>query len=322
MSELRYHPFLDQWVITATHRQDRTFLPPESQCPFCPSREARTDTEVSGDYDIVVLENRFPSLAEDPPEPSAPGIVRPTYGVCEVVLYSPDHSASVSTLPLTQIRKLTRVWRERYIDLASRPGIDYVFIFENRGREIGVTLTHPHGQIYAYPFVPPIPLAELKSEQRHREEKGFELWESWVEQERGGLREVFRNDHFFAVVPFCARYPFETWVVPLKPLSSLREFEPAELDGLAEAIQEVIKAYDNLFGFPLPYVMVMHQQPTRAGFEPTRFHVEFYPPHRTAQKLKYLAGSESGAGAFINDTLPEESAALLREAMERPLSIV
>lgn len=316
MSELRYHPFLDQWVIVATHRQDRTFLPPDELCPFCPSQPGLPPTEIPGDFDIVVLENRFPSMLQSPPEPSVGGEVRPSLGACEVIVYSPDHAASVSTLPLSQIQKLARVWRERYIELAGRPGVEYVFIFENRGKEIGVTLTHPHGQIYAYPFLPPIPLAELRAEHLHGGES--DLWRRWISEEAGNIREVFRNDLFVAVVPFCARYPFEVWVVPFEPLSSLREFSPSDLDALAEAIQVVAKAYDKLFGFPFPYIMAMHQQPTVDGFARTRFHVEFYPPHRSANKLKYLAGSESGAGVFINDTLPEESAVLLRAALLTP----
>ncbi len=320
MSELRYHPFLDTWVITATHRQERTFLPPDDYCPLCPTRPGGFPTEVPFEtYDIAVFENRFPSLRTPPEAPSTAGFemmpIRPSEGICEVVLYTPEHSASFARLPLERVRRLARVWKDRYIELAERPEVEYVFIFENKGRDIGVTLTHPHGQIYAYPFIPPIPRQELESAWRHERTTGRNLHDQWLGTEiADGARIVWENDRFVAVVPFFARYPYEVHAAPRRPLRSLREFEPEDLDGLAEVLLRVARKYDGLFGFSLPYVMAMHQEPAVPGYDYARFHVEFYPPHRTAEKLKYLAGSEAGAGAFINDTLPEESAERLREA--------
>ncbi|MFQ3667265.1 MAG: galactose-1-phosphate uridylyltransferase [Fimbriimonadaceae bacterium] len=317
MSELRYHPFLDTWVITATHRQDRTFLPPDDYCPLCPTAPGGFPTEVPfPEYDIVVFENKFPSLSPTPPEPAirSTGLtpVRPSEGVCEVVLYSQDHNGTFAGLPFSQVRKLTRVWRERYIELSSRPAVEYVFVFENKGKEIGVTLVHPHGQIYAYPFIPPTLRTELASERRHLESTGKNLFEEWLAQELAGPRIVAQNDSFVAVVPFFARYPYEVHVVARGSLRSLAPMSPAELDDLAEILLVVARKYDLLFGFSLPYIMVMHQEPAVPGYEFTRFHVEFYPPYRTANKLKYLAGSEAGAGAFINDTLAEDTSATLR----------
>ncbi|HVL39126.1 MAG TPA: hypothetical protein VM328_07020, partial [Fimbriimonadaceae bacterium] len=177
MSELRYHPFLDTWVITATHRQDRTFHPPADYCPLCPTKPGGFPTEIpSESYDIVVFENKFPSLRPDPLEPDVEGSalmpVRPSYGVCEVVCYSDQHDATFATLPETQVRKLTRVWKERTCELREREGIQYVFVFENKGKEIGVTLSHPHGQIYAYPYIPPVLVDELGAERRHFERTG------------------------------------------------------------------------------------------------------------------------------------------------------
>lgn len=320
MSELRYHPFLDQWVITATHRQDRTFLPPDDYCPLCPTQPGGFPTEVPFPaYDVVVFENKFPSLQPRPDAPEVPGSellpVRESFGVCEVVAYSDDHDATFAQLPDVQVRKLTRVWRERYRELGARPEVEYVFIFENKGKEIGVTLSHPHGQIYAYPFIPPTPRIELESERRHFAATGRILMQDWLEEERTerkGRHIIAQNETFVALVPFFARYPYEVHVAPRRHLRSLAAMGDRELDDLAAMLLIVARKYDRLFGFSLPYIMAMHQEPTIPGYEFDCFHVEFYPPYRTAEKLKYLAGSEAGAGAFINDTLPELTADILR----------
>ncbi len=321
MSELRYHPFLGTWVITATHRQDRTFLPPADFCPLCPTERGGFPTEIPmPDYDLVVFENKFPSLRPDPAPPEVEGTelmpVLPSHGVCEVVCYSSRHDASLASLPQSQVRKLTRVWKDRYIALGARPEVEYVFIFENKGKEIGVTLSHPHGQIYAYPYIPPVLATELGNERTHFQRTGRSLWQDWLDAEtRDGRRIVWQNEEFIVAIPFFARYPYEVYVVPKRGLRSLEDFGPRELDSLAETLSGLTKALDSLFGFSLPYIMVIHQKPTIEGYDFTRFHVEFYPPYRTATKLKYLAGSEAGAGAFINDTLPEQKAAELRALM-------
>jgi UDPglucose--hexose-1-phosphate uridylyltransferase len=318
MSELRYHPFLDEWVITATHRQDRTFHPPPDYCPLCPTKPGGFPTEIPREsYDIAVFENKFPSLSPDPPEPGVEGTplmpVRPSAGVCEVVCYTDRHDLTFAQLPLSQIRKLARVWRERYVELSERSEVEYVFIFENKGKEIGVTLSHPHGQIYAYPYIPPVPRTELESERRHFERHGRPLMGDWLEEERAsGERLVWENTRFVALVPFFARYPYEVYVAPKEHLPSMREMAPEDLDDLAEILRVVTRKYDALFGFSMPYIMAMHQAPALPEYEFTWFHVEFYPPYRTENKVKHLAGSESGAGAFINDTLPEETAKRLR----------
>jgi UDPglucose--hexose-1-phosphate uridylyltransferase len=328
MSELRYHPFLDQWVITATHRQDRTFHPPADYCPLCPTKPGGFPTEVPFEsYDIVVFENKFPSLSPSPPEPEVAGNwltpVRPSCGVCEVVLYSENHDTTFATMPFHQVRKLTRVWRDRYTELADREGVEYVFIFENKGKEIGVTLAHPHGQIYAYPYIPPTLEVELAAERGHFERTGRHLMADVLAHE--GIGEpgdhepyepdhvIWQNDTFVAFVPFFARYPYEVWVTSKRHISSLRHMGDRDLDQLGQALLAVTKKYDKLFGFSMPYIMAMHQEPAITGYTFNWFHVEFYPPYRTANKLKYLAGSEAAAGAFINDTLPEVTAKTLRE---------
>lgn len=239
--------------------------------------------------------------------------VQPGLGVCEVVCYSDDHTATFASLPLSQIRKLTRVWQERYLELAAQPDIEYVFIFENKGKEIGVTLSHPHGQVYAYPFIPPVIATEIAHEKSHFETTGRSLYDDWLLAE-DGERTVEENETFVALIPFFARYPYEVHVVAKGDLPSLGKASPCQLDDLAKILHSIAKRYDRLFGFPMPYVMAMHQEPAISGFEFNRLHVEFYPPYRTADRLKFLAGSEAGAGAFINDTLAEESAERLRNA--------
>lgn len=322
MSELRYHPFLDQWVITATHRQDRTFHPPPDFCPLCPTKRGGFSTEIPLEaYDIVVFENRFPSLHPEPPEPAVGGSpllrTEPAHGACEVVCYSDQHDATLATLPSIQVRKLVRVWKQRYEALSARPEIQYVFIFENKGKEIGVTLTHPHGQIYAYPFIPPVISTELRMQDLHRS-KGRCLFDDWLADERAdGRRVLFETEAFIAVIPFFARYPYEAHLVATGDVASLAEMGPSLLDDLALSLHRIVKSYDRLFGFSLPYILAVHQQPARGWNGRARFHIELYPPHRSETKLKYLAGSESGAGAFINDTLPEQTAQRLREAASK-----
>jgi UDPglucose--hexose-1-phosphate uridylyltransferase len=320
MSELRWHPILEEWVITATHRQDRTFFPPPDYNPLAPTKPGGFPTEVpAADYDIVVFENKFPSLQRNPPDPAIDGTalmpVRPVIGVCEVVVYTPQSDATLAELPLEKIEHLIWVWTDRFAELSARPEVEYVFIFENKGREIGVTLSHPHGQIYAYPFVPPKLRTEVASAQRHWEKTGRNLFLDVLAQEQeDGRRIVLENESFVATVPFFARYPYEVHITASRPgVGALTDMTRPEQHDLAVILKTMLGKYDNLFGISLPYMMVLHQRPTDGGAYPYyQFHIEFYPPNRTKDKLKYLAGSEAGAGAYINDTLAEDKAAELR----------
>ena len=323
MSELRWHPMLGEWVATATHRQDRTFLPPPDFCPLCPTKPGGFPTEIpEPDYDIVVFENRFPSLSPDPPVPAIEGDdfyrVRPSIGECEVVVYTPNHSSTLAQEPVEQIYKLVQVWTDRFRELSARDYVDYVFIFENKGEAIGVTLHHPHGQIYAYPFVPPRILTELEESKRHFDETGRCLLCDVLERERSdGVRVVAENNGFAAYIPFFARYPYEVHITAKRHVRDMTEFDRSEQLDLAAILKQIIAAYDRLFNVSFPYMMVLHQQPSDGGnYDYYHFHIEFYPPMRTATKLKYLAGSETGAGLFINDTLAEEKAAELRSHVE------
>lgn len=321
MSELRWHPFLEQWVITATHRQDRTFLPPADYCPLCPTRPGGFPTEIPApDFDIVVFENKFPSLQAHPPRPAVAATplspVQPARGICEVVVYSPEHQGSLGSMPLPRIRNLLRVWKDRYLDLGAKDFVKYVFVFENRGEAVGVTLHHPHGQIYAFPYIPPVVEKELAASREHWSRTGRCLFcDVLAEEISDGRRLVVQGDGFAAFVPFFARWPYETWLAPRRHIGSMAEWTEADEEALAAGLKDLLRKFDALFGKPFPYVMVVHQSPTDGGdHRDCHLHFEFYPPLRSANRMKFLAGCESGAGSFINDTVAEESAAELRRA--------
>jgi UDPglucose--hexose-1-phosphate uridylyltransferase len=328
LSELRWNPVLEEWVITATQRQDRTFFPPPEYCPLCPTKPGAFPTEIPApEYDIVVFENKFPSLRPEPPEPAVEAMdvcpVAPAVGVCEVVVYSSDHNSELATMPFEKFHKLVYVWADRFQELGDRPEVKFVFLFENKGREIGVTLAHPHGQIYAYPFIPPIPERELRGCKKHYDAHGECLLCRLVKDElEDGRRIVARNEGFVAYIPFFARYPYEVHIHPLQHRPAITDFDGEEKRQLAQILQNVIVKYNRLWPErpSLPYIMVTHQRPTDAGsdaYPHYHYHIEFYPPYRTPDKLKFLAGSEAGAGAFINDTLAEEKATILRDVDPR-----
>ena len=321
--ERRFDPTTAEWRTFATHRQDRTFLPVADHCPLCPARDASFRTEIpAASYDLAVFDNRFPALVADPPVPPLPSTplypVEPAWGATEVVVYSDDHDATLGELGADHIRRLVDVWADRYRVLGGRDEVAYVFVFENRGEVIGVTLSHPHGQIYAYPEIPPRPRAELEAGLAHLARHGTCVFCDVVARERAeGLRLVAQNGRFLAFVPFAARFPYEVHLIAHRHATSLLDLTDPERDDLAQLLEAVLHGFDALFGFPLPYVMSMHQAPTDDGpwQEVSHLHLEFTPVHRTATKLKYLAGSELGAGAFINDATPEVTASQLRAAV-------
>jgi len=319
MLELRWNPILKQWRIIATHRQNRTYKPPKDYCPLCPAKKGGLPTEVPAeDYDIVVFENKYPSLQQESPETISSGSNffkhSKAQGICEVVLFTSDHDGIMSEKPLSRYIKLVKVWRDRYRELGDKDFIDYVFIFENKGEEVGVTLNHPHGQIYAYPFIPPIIGQQLNSSKEYLEKEGKCLFCKTLEEEKeDGRRIIISNDSFTALVPFSASYTYEVHIYANKHLPSFNDFSEKEEIDLAAILKTLLMKYDNLFGFVFPYIMAIHQQPSNGtGKEYSHFHIEFYPPYRTKDKLKYLAGSELGAGAFINNSLPEENAQELK----------
>lgn len=321
MSELRWHPILEEWVVTATHRMNRTFLPPDDYCPLCPTRPGAHPTEIpADDYEIVSFENRFPALQHPPPEPEVGETelykVRPADGICEVLCYTPRHTGTLTDATLEEMRNLVEVWTDRFNELGGRGFVDYVLIFENKGKDIGVTLTHPHGQIFAFPFIPPKIHRELDSARRHKQRTGRCLFCDILDEEvADGRRIVVENDSFVAAIPFFARYPYEVYVLPRKHHQNMLSFDQAERDDLANILKVILLKYDNLWQMSLPYMMIMHQAPTDGrDYGYYHYHIEFHPPNRTRDKLKYLAGCETGAGTFIVDAAVEEKAAELREA--------
>jgi UDPglucose--hexose-1-phosphate uridylyltransferase len=321
LNELRWDPTLREWVAYATRRQDRTFLPPAEYCPLCPTRPGGFPTEIEREsYDIAVFENKFPSFVRDAGVPDEPGTpltpTAPGRGVCEVVVYSDDHDATLASLGERRIRNLIEVWADRYGELGAREEVRYVFIFENKGEAIGVTLHHPHGQIYGFPFIPPRPAKELQAAREYGEQNDGSCLHCDVlaQEQEDGRRVVVKGEHFTAFIPFYAHFPFEVHLYAGRCAPSIADLDAGERRDLASVLERLLVGYDDLFGFSLPYMMVMHQAPTDGDDYDgiAHFHIEFYPPNRTGEKLKYQAGSETGAGAFIMDVLPEESAETLR----------
>jgi len=294
-------------VAYATHRQDRTFLPPSESCPLCPTRPGGIPTEIPfEDFEVAVFENRFPSFLPGAPDPPrVPVRTARAEGVCEVVVYGPEHEARVATLSQARRELLVRVWADRHRVLSSREEIQCVMPFENRGEAVGVTLHHPHGQIYAYDFVPPV---------LQREAEAFRDGPVLLDllARLGGTYTVVEDERVAALVPPFARYPYEVWILPKALRAGPWQFDDAEVASFAHVWGEVVRRYDALFAKPFPYVMVLHAAP-KGEEDFFHFHVEFYPPLRTADKLKYLAGTEQGAGTFVVDALPEDTARLLRE---------
>ncbi len=311
-NHLRWHPLRGEWVAYASHRQNRTFLPPAEFNPLAPTSDPANPTELpAGPYDAAVFENLFPTLARNPHDPPVSIVdTRRGAGACEVVVFTQDPGATLGALPLWHLELLVEVWADRYRELGARDEIQYVFEFENRGVEVGVTLSHPHGQIYAYPFVPPVAARELGLQAEYFSRCGRGLLESLLSAEvADGRRLLYASEAVVAVVPACARYSYEVWIAPVRPAPSVAALEARERAELARALKVVLLKFDRLWARPFPYVMVFHQAPTDGLPHPeAHFHIEFYPAFRMPARLKYLAGSELGAGVFTADTLPEEKA--------------
>jgi UDPglucose--hexose-1-phosphate uridylyltransferase len=297
----RWNPLRREWVLVAASRQARTFLPDRADCPLCPSRAGRSTEIPAARFEAAVFENRFPAMVP----------ARPAGGSCEVVVYTDEHDGAFATLPPDRLDLLAEVWTDRYRELTSRRGIRYVFIFENRGEQVGVTLHHPHGQIYAYPFVPPVAALELR-----RQTPGCLQCRLIADELKGRRRMLINEGGIVAYVPGYARWPYEVHVATRMHRPALPALTPSSRRSFLLAMQRIARAYDRLLEVPMPYMMAMHQAPSGRPVAQAHLHVEFYPVLRDRGRLKYLAGSESGAGVFINDTLAEESADRLRAVLE------
>jgi UDPglucose--hexose-1-phosphate uridylyltransferase len=315
-SEIRYDPILDEWVAIAAHRQTRTHLPPSDECPLCPSTPTRSTEVPAYDYDVAVFENRFPSFshrrgAVDPPH--LPGLTdtRPGYGRCEVVCFTADHNASFASLTPSRVRLVVEAWADRTAELNALPDVEQVFCFENRGEAIGVTLSHPHGQIYAYPFVTPRTRRMLRSARRHP--SGNLLADALAAERTVAERVVASNEHWTAFVPAWARWPYEIHLYPHRQVPDIPALSGDERDAFGPVYLEVLRRLDGLFGIKMPYIAAWHQAPVRVDRELSYLHLQVFSIQRAPGKLKYLAGSESGMGVFVNDVRPEQAAERLRE---------
>ncbi|MGW1077515.1 galactose-1-phosphate uridylyltransferase [Streptomyces sp. NPDC002537] len=304
-AEIRRDPLLGDSVVIASHRQGRTHHPPPDACPLCPSRDGRPTEIPAPDYDVAVFENRFPSLAGDS-------------GRCEVVCFTPDHHASFADLTDERAALVLAAWTDRTAELSRLPSVRQVFCFENRGREIGVTLGHPHGQIYAYPFTTPRTERVLASvAEHHRWTGGRNLFDATVAAERAdGRRVVLDTGHWTAFVPYAAHWPYEVHLHPRRRVPDLPALDDAARTEFPQVYLELLRRFDRIFDGqgPTPYISAWHQAPVhhplRSEFA---LHLELFTIRRAPGKLKFLAGSESGMSVFINDVPPEAAAARLRE---------
>lgn len=322
-SDLRFDRTTGQWVIIAAQRQDRTYHPPAEACPLCPGPTGLTSEVPAPDYDVVVFENRFPSLAGAGPSLATPAhnagigadfVSKPGIGRCEVICFSADHTGSFADLPAAHARLVVQAWRHRTADLLAQPGVEQVFCFENRGEEIGVTLAHPHGQIYGYPYLTPRTATMLDQARGHRNNHGSNLFADLLAAELAdGSRVVARTELFTAFVPFAARWPVEVHLYPNRRVHNLTELTEAELDDFAVLYRNLLGRFDRIYDAPLPYMAALHQYRIDGAQGEGYFHVELMSIRRSATKLKYLAASESAMDAFIVDVIPESVAARLRE---------
>lgn len=328
--EQRWHPLRREWIIVAAHRQDRpwsgkieTVAGPDipafdPECFFCPGN-ARVSGIVNDDYDdVFVFDNDHPCVGVDAPTdlavPPAPYDASPASGVARVVCYHPRHDLSLGRLGASGMLRLIRCWASQYEELGARPEVNHVLIFENRGQAVGVSNPHPHCQIYATNFVFTTIQNEAVFSADYHAQTGRSLLGDMMRFEQDdGRRIITQKKTAMAFVPYSARWAYECYVAPLRPVQRLAELTTAERSDLAEALGEVLVRYDNLWQMPFPYVMVLHHAPTDGRDHPGfHFHIELHPPLRKPNLLKHLAGPEIGGGSFLSDTWPEDKAAELR----------
>lgn len=321
---MRQDVLTGDWVSIAAARQNRVFLPPVDQDPLAPQTPGNP-SEVPARYDVAVFENRSPSFGPDlAGAPNSPrglddlaelglGRTRTSVGRCEVVCFSPDHEGSFGTQTPSRARTVIEAWADRTEALSALPGVQQVFPFENRGEAVGVTLRHPHGQIYAYPYITPKTQQTLDTIHR----TAPDLFQRILDFERSGDRVVLSGEHWTAFVPFAARWPIEVHMLPHRQIPDFATTSDAERDELATLYLRLLRGIDALYDSPTPYIAAWHQAPVHRGRDTFRLHLQLTSPRRAADKLKYLAGSESAMGAWIADVAPESAAENLRKAIER-----
>lgn len=330
--EERWHPLREEWVVVAAHRQDRPWsgsvvaapraTPPTyaADCYLCPGNRrvsGQTNPAYSGVY---TFDNDHPCVGPlAPSEPAAPvGFykVQSAQGLARVVCYTPRHDLSLGSLSHAEMLALFVEWQAQYRELAARPEVRSVLLFENRGEAVGVSSPHPHCQIYATNFVFRAIEVEVDASRRHLAATGRHLFQDIIQAEReDGRRILAENAGAIAFLPYFARYSYETYVAPKRSVASLADLELSELRDLVSVLKDVLNRFDALWSMPFPYVMTLRQAPTDGGdYSAYHFHVQFQPPLRKPHLLKFLAGPETGGGNFVSDTAPEEKAAELRAA--------
>lgn len=319
MAEYRYHPLIRDWVIIASSRQARPQMP-KDWCPFCPGSGKVPDEG----YRVLRYPNDFPALSQTPPRPDDVATeffrVEPAYGRCEVILYSPEHTATVADLSDDHMGELARIWKQAYCEIGADEKIEYVMIFENRGEAVGVTMPHPHGQIYGYGKLPKKIQLELESARDYYQREGECLYCRLLsEEKKANQRVIFENDYFTVVLPFFTEYPYGVYIFSRRHVPSLAQMDDAQLYALGQVVKRTAGMFDHLFGYTFPYMMCMHNAPVgkETCEKEWHFHIEFFPPMRAADKIKYNASSETGAWAHCNPTCPEEKAGELRAAYRR-----
>jgi len=311
MMERRWNLLTGEWVMVSAYTQARP-TNPTNFCPLCPGGD-----EFETEYDLVSFDNRYPSMKLDAPEVQSTGIYRKarSNGKCEVVVYTIEHESAMSMMPIHQIEKLIQMWVDRYLDLSQNRFIKYVFIFENRGKEVGATLPHPHGQLYAFPFIPKRIEAKLQALSQYYDENGTCAVCDIVDNEiKLKERIIYENESVIALVPFYARWPYEVHIYPKRHVSTLVELTNTERNHLAKALKVVTMKYDLLFKQAFPYMMMLFQAPVNdvSYLHAFHFHIEFNPVKRDKDKIKWMASVETGTWAFINPKIPEEAAKELR----------
>jgi UDPglucose--hexose-1-phosphate uridylyltransferase len=320
IGHLRLDPLVNEWVAVASHRQHRIFLPPKELCPLCPTTAEKKTEIPDSSYEVVVFENRAPALrspASNWSLPSIAGIDTPNAdaaGACEVVCYTADHNTSFAKLSIQQIRTVLEAWKDRTAELSKLDYIAQIFPFENRGEEVGVTLSHPHGQIYAYSFLPPRIERMLEAATSHLKQTGRVLLDDVIAREvRDEKRIIAQNQEWIAYVPYAARYPFEIHLAPKRTVADFTQLDDVQSQLFAPIAKEILARLDGVFGIEMAYIASWYQAPVRSGRDSMRLHWQIVSVRRQPGKLKYLSGSESGMGAFIMDLEPEQSAQQLRD---------
>lgn len=318
MAELRWHPLTKDWVMIASHRQNRPQMP-KDWCPFCPG-----SGKVPEEFEVFEYDNDFPALSPTPPAPDdvANDFFKTAecYGKCEVVLYSSGHTVTLPELSDSHVRKLVELWCQRFEKISSDERIKYCFIFENRGDVVGVTMPHPHGQIYGYPFIPKKLELEATSAKEYYEEHNKCIFCDMLENERNdGRRIIFENEHFTVFLPFYTEYPYGVYIMPRRHIQYITQLNDGERESFALTMKQTVGMLDSLFDSHFPYMMCMHNAPVNSGdySRDFHFHIEFFPPMRSADKIKFNASSETGAWAHCNPTCPEDTSEELRQAYKR-----